>query len=64
MLAMIDAARNNHDAALQNMENARKQEDWFLLWTKVTPEFDPLRDDPRFQKLLSEMTLPPGIQSK
>jgi hypothetical protein len=60
--AIIYTAKNDREQALRSLEDAQKQEDWFMLWLKVTPEFDPLRDDVRFQKLVERAGLPSGIQ--
>lgn len=60
--AIIYAARGDRDSAISWLNVAAKQEDGFLLWLKVTPEFDPLRDDPRFKQLVQQVGLPPSIQ--
>jgi hypothetical protein len=51
-------------AALGEKENAFDQLDAAsrekrLLWIKVEPLLDPLRDDPRFQELLRKVGFPP-----
>jgi hypothetical protein len=58
---MIFAARSDSDHAIEWLNKAAKQEDGYLLWLKVSPEFDLLRSDPRFQKLVEQIGLPPGI---
>jgi TolB-like protein/Tfp pilus assembly protein PilF len=60
--AIVYAAKGDNDSAIHFLEVARKQEDGFMLWLKVTPEFDSLRNDLRFQKLLLEIGLPASIQ--
>jgi TolB-like protein/Tfp pilus assembly protein PilF len=58
MRAIIDTARGDRDAAFKWLDAAIRQEDGFLLWTKVTPEFDPLRSDARFAAFLERLKLP------
>jgi tetratricopeptide (TPR) repeat protein len=62
--AMIYAARGDRDKAIEWLNIAVKQEDGFLLWLKVSPEFDSLRDDPSFTQLVAQIGLPPGIQQQ
>ena len=47
-----------HDEALQWLEKATKDRDYTIRSLKVTPFFDPLRSDPRFQALLDKMKFP------
>jgi len=58
--AIIYAAQNDRDSALHWLNIAAQQEDGFLLWLKVTPEFDGLRGDPQFRQLLAKVGLPSG----
>ena len=58
MRAIIYTAMGDKDNAFRWLNTAMKQEDGFLLWMKVTPEFDALRPDVRFEKLLSALKLP------
>jgi len=58
--AIIYAARNDRDETIRRLDMAAKQEDGYLLWLKVSPEFDSLRDDPRFQQIEAKIGLPPG----
>jgi TolB-like protein/tetratricopeptide (TPR) repeat protein len=60
--AIMDSARNDRDSAFAHLRDAAKQEDGFLLWLKVAPEFDSLRADPRFQQLIAQIGLPASIQ--
>jgi len=60
--AIIYAARDDRDEAIRWLNVAAKQEDGYLLWLKVSPEFDPLRDDPRFQQIVAQIGLPPSSQ--
>ena len=52
------------EKALQWLEEAYAEHDIFLVWLKVSPLFDPLRDDPRFQKLLRRMNFPNAVETK
>ncbi len=38
--------------ALQHLEQARADRDWWLCWIEVDPRWDPLRGEARFRKLL------------
>lgn len=57
MHAIISAAQGDADGAFRWLDTARQQEDGFLLWAKVTPEFDPLRSDPRYGRFLQALQL-------
>jgi tetratricopeptide (TPR) repeat protein len=57
-MAVIYSALNEKDKAFQLLEEAEKGRDLRLLYTKVDPKFDPLRDDPRFQSLLRRLNFP------
>jgi len=53
----------NNYAALGDKDKAFVQLDrayagWQLLWIKVEPLYDPLRDDPRFQELVRKVGFP------
>jgi hypothetical protein len=39
------------------LEQAYAERDWMLRDVKVSPMWDPLRNDPRFGKLLQQMRL-------
>jgi TolB-like protein/Flp pilus assembly protein TadD len=58
MRSIVYAARGDRDAAFKWLDDALKQEDGFLLWAKVTPEFDSLREDARFNAVLDRLKLP------
>lgn len=47
------------DNALSCFEEAYEQKDVWLITLKASPEFDPLRANPRFQDLLHRMNFPP-----
>jgi Tfp pilus assembly protein PilF len=55
--AWVYAAAGNKDEALTLLERAVSPKDRHLLFIKVYPFVDSLRDQPRFHKLLAEMQL-------
>jgi TolB-like protein/Tol biopolymer transport system component/Tfp pilus assembly protein PilF len=52
LVAMIYCNLNETEKALDLMEKAWEARDGRLLWLGVDPQFDELRDNPRFQKIL------------
>lgn len=56
-IALIYIALGEHDEALSFLKRAVEQRDGSLVWSKVAPECDPLRSDPRFNDLLRTMKL-------
>jgi TolB-like protein/DNA-binding winged helix-turn-helix (wHTH) protein len=57
-LARDYVALGDPEAALAQLEQAYRKHDFEALWLLQTPEFRPLRSDPRFQKLIREIGLP------
>lgn len=55
-LAMAYAQLGAIDLALTRLEEAYEARDFWMVWLKVQPEFDPLRAEPRFQRLLRKYT--------
>src|SRR5262249_36580420 len=53
--ALVYAALNDKDRAFEWLEKGFKVKDIFLLFLKVEPEWDGLRDDPRFADLLKRI---------
>jgi len=47
------------DQAFEWLEKAYEERDSVLMYLKGSPQFDPLRDDPRFHDLLRRMKLEP-----
>jgi len=56
-VALIYMALGLQDDAFSCLEKAFEQRDASLVWSKVAPECDPLRSDPRFKNLLRRMNL-------
>jgi TolB-like protein/lipoprotein NlpI len=59
-LAVVYAGLGQKDEAFRLLEKARVERNDVLLWLKVHPVFDPVRDDPRFERLLRDVGLPPS----
>ena len=58
MMARVHAALGENDKALELLEEGYEIGDANMVLVKVNPDFDPLRDDPRFQDLLRRMNFP------
>jgi len=59
-LAVIEAALGNVNGAIAELELARDERAWAMFAIKHDPAFDPLRSDPRFNRLLRELNLIPA----
>jgi TolB-like protein/DNA-binding winged helix-turn-helix (wHTH) protein/Tfp pilus assembly protein PilF len=57
-VALVEAALGERDKALGLLEDAARRDDIALTWMKVDPVFDPLRNEPRFQALLTGLKFP------
>ncbi len=56
-LALIYTALGNYNLAFQTLNEAYQKRDAALIWVNVNPGFQPLKNDPRFDELLSGMNL-------
>ncbi len=56
-IASIYSCLGEVDVALDWLERAHAQHDQTLVWIKVHPRLDPLRDEPRFRAILEAMEL-------
>jgi len=56
-MAMIYAGLGKKDEAFQWLDQAYREHWDRLPWIKIEPEYDSLRDDPRFSALLNKMGL-------
>jgi len=57
--SIIYAYLGDKDQAMRWLEEGYKEHEFLMTTLNVTPEWDPLRDDPRFQDLLRRMNLEP-----
>lgn len=57
-LAILAASLHQKDRAIYLLQAAYKQRSPGMTWLKVEPRLDPLRSDPRFVDLLSQMKFP------
>ena len=57
-LAQLDAALGNRSGALSGMEAAYEQRAWGLAFIGIEAALDPLRKEPRFERLVQRMQLP------
>lgn len=56
--AVFYNALGDRDRDLQYLEEACEWKENIGVWIDVNPEFDSLRDDPRFQDLLGSLKFP------
>jgi len=56
-MAMIYAGLGKKDESFQWLDQAYRERWDRLPWIKIEPEYDSLRDDPRFSALLNKMGL-------
>jgi serine/threonine-protein kinase len=57
-IALIYVGLGEKEQAFAWLEKAYHERFFFLIWLKVEPRLDPLREDPRFQDLLRRVGLP------
>lgn len=57
LIAAVNGALGERDAAFEYLEQAFRQRDSLLVYLKVEPLFDPLRGDPRFANMVSRIGL-------
>jgi tetratricopeptide (TPR) repeat protein len=58
LLAVVYAGLGDRDQTFAWLEKAYQDRSFFLIWLKVEPRFDNLRDDPRFGDLVRRVGLP------
>jgi hypothetical protein len=56
-MAMIQVALGDVEASFDLLEKAHEDRRGWLAYLKIEPVLDPLRADPRFQRLLERMRL-------
>jgi TolB-like protein/DNA-binding winged helix-turn-helix (wHTH) protein/Flp pilus assembly protein TadD len=59
LFAVVYAGLGDKDQAFTWLEKAYEERTFFLIWLKVEPRFDSLRDDPRYKDLLRRIGLQP-----
>jgi TolB-like protein/Tfp pilus assembly protein PilF len=59
-LAIAYLALDDKHQAMDWLEKAYEDRNWWMPWLRVEPRFDPLRSEPRFQALLRRMNFPPS----
>jgi tetratricopeptide (TPR) repeat protein len=57
-IALIYVGLGENDNAIEWLETAKRERDPFLIYIRVDPNFDNLRTDPRFLKLMKEIGAP------
>ena len=55
-LALVHIACSDNVKAITQLEHGVRNRDWWTVWLRVSPVWDPLRSDPRFLRLLSRPT--------
>ncbi len=60
-IAVIHIGLGRKDQALEALEDAYQERSEWLRYVKVDPRLDPLRGDPRFEKLANEI-VPPDVK--
>ena len=58
-LSWVHVGLRENEAALELIEKARDEHDPVVLWLRVSPSFDTLRGEPRYEKVLARLNLPP-----
>ena len=56
-LALVYIGLGDLDRAFESLDVALRQRSWYLVFLNVDPAFEPLRTDPRFARLVSEVGL-------
>jgi len=59
LFAVVYVGLGDKEQAFTGLEKAYQDRSFFLIWLKVEPQFDSLREDPRFQNLLRRIGLQP-----
>jgi serine/threonine-protein kinase len=57
-LAIVYLALGDREQALDWLEKAYEDRNWYMPWINLEPRLDPLRSEPRFQALLRRMNFP------
>ena len=57
-VALVHAGLGEKDLAFAWLEKAVAERSHWLVWLRLDPRWDAIREDPRFQQLLSRVGLP------
>jgi serine/threonine-protein kinase len=57
IVATIYVALGDNDRAFEYLQKGFEERAGWMLWLRVDPVWNPLRDDPRFSALLKKMDL-------
>ena len=58
LFAVVYLGLGDKDQTFAWLDKAYRDRSFYLIWLKVEPLFDSLRDDPRFADLLRRVSLP------
>ena len=56
--AFIHIGIGEYDEAIKLLEQAYEEHSWFLAFILIEPWYDPIRDDPRFNRIVDRMAYP------
>lgn len=62
-VALVHLALGERESALELLERALAERDRALVWARVHPRLDPLRGEPRFERILATLAFPPPAAS-
>src|SRR5690606_526427 len=57
LMAVVCAGLGDKEQTLMWLEKGYKDRSFLMIWLKVEPQFDPLRGDPRFDRLVQRIGL-------
>jgi tetratricopeptide (TPR) repeat protein len=60
LIALVYVGLGEEDQAMEWLEKAYQNRSHDIVFSKVLPQFDPVRSDPRFRELLRRMNFPPN----
>ncbi len=56
--AFIHIGYGAYEEAIELLEQAVQEQSWFIIFLKIEPWYDPLRNETRFQRLIEKMNFP------
>jgi serine/threonine-protein kinase len=56
--SFIHISLGEYEKALDLLQKAYDEQSWFLIFMQIEPWYDPIRQDPRFQKIQEKMLFP------